>query len=73
MLTDAEVRKAAQLLIRRYGVSNAQDAASFRCLELTAMGEIDAALQWQAIADVLKALQPQSSSKPEPKGLRLVG
>ena len=25
MLTDAEVRKAAQLLIRRYGVSNAQD------------------------------------------------
>jgi hypothetical protein len=73
MLTDAEVRKAAQLLIRRYGVSNAQDAAAFRCLELTAMGEIDAALQWQAIADVLKALQPQSSSKPEPKGLRLVG
>jgi hypothetical protein len=73
MLTDGEVRKAAQLLISRYGVSNAHDAASFRCLELTAMGEIDAALQWQAIADVLKALQPQSGGKREPRVLRLVG
>jgi hypothetical protein len=73
MLTDGEVRKAAQLLISRYGVSNAHDAASFRCLELNAMGEIDAALQWQAIADVLKALQPQASAKREPRVLRLVG
>ena len=73
MLTDGEVRKAAHLLISRYGISNAHKAASFRCLELTAMGEIDAALQWQAIADVLKALQPQSGIKPVPTGLRLVG
>jgi hypothetical protein len=72
MLTDAEVRKAAQLLISRYGISNAHHAASFRCLELTAMGEIDAALQWQAIADALKArISPTGS--PEAKGLRLVG
>jgi hypothetical protein len=37
------------------------------------MGEIDAALQWQAIADALKALQPQASAKREPRVLRLVG
>jgi hypothetical protein len=73
MLTDAEVKKAAQLLINRYGVSNAHDAAAFRCLELSAMGEIDAALQWQAIADALKALQPQASGKRAPRVLRLVG
>jgi hypothetical protein len=73
MLTDAEVRKAAQLLVSRYGISNAHSAASFRCLELTAMGEIDAALQWQAIADVLKALQLRSDGSGERKGLRLVG
>ncbi|HZF33682.1 MAG TPA: hypothetical protein VE914_07775 [Candidatus Angelobacter sp.] len=73
MLTDGEVRKAAQLLINRYGVSKAHDAAAFRCLELTAMGEIDAALQWQAIADALKALQQRSDGNREAKGLRLVG
>jgi len=73
MLTDGEVRKAAQLLISRYGVSKAHDAAAFRCLELTAMGEIDAALQWQAIADALKALLQRSDSNREPMGLRLVG
>ena len=73
MLTDAEVRKAAQLLINRYGARNAHSAASFRCLELTAMGEIDAAIQWQAIADALKARQPQSNGSREPKILRLVG
>ena len=73
MLTDGEVRKAAQLLISRYGVSNAHDAAAFRCLELTAMGEIDAALQWQAIADVLKALQHRTDDSRKPTVLRLVG
>jgi hypothetical protein len=73
MLTDAEVRKAAQLLVSRYGIRNAHDAASFRCLELTAMGEIDAAIQWQAIADALKTLQLRSNGSREPKGLRLVG
>jgi hypothetical protein len=54
MLTDAEVRKAAQLLVSRYGARDAHSAASLRCLELTAMGEIDAAMQWQAITDALE-------------------
>ena len=73
MLTDDEVGKAAQLLISRYGARDAHNAASFRCLELTTMGEIDAAIQWQSIADALKRLQPQSDGMRPPKGLRLVG
>ena len=73
MLTEAEVGKAAQLLINRYGVRDARAAASFRCHELTAMGEIDAAFQWQAIADALEARQAPSDPAQEPKRLRLVG
>ncbi len=73
MLTDAEVRKAAQLLVSRYGARDAHSAASFRCLELTAMGEIDAAMQWQAIADALETPRPQPIGNPQPKGSRLVG
>jgi len=37
------------------------------------MGEIDAAIQWQAIADALNALQLRSDGDREPKALRLVG
>lgn len=73
MLTDAEVKKAAQLLISRYGARDAHSAAAFRCLELTAMGEIDAAIQWQAIADALETLLPQPIGNRQPKVLPLVG
>jgi len=61
MLTNAEIAKAAELLIGRYGLCNAHIAASFRSLELVASGQASAAIHWKAIADAIKESEPQSN------------
>ena len=63
MIPDADIRRAATLMLKRYG-ENAQSESASRADELAAEGDLEGAAVWRLITDAIAQLANTTPSGP---------